>query len=348
MNDLFRIALTGDFYKEGVATFPDFDLRLLDKFTGIEYSPFPTHDTEIQPEQIGDANGVIVLTPSVTRDSLSQSENLLAISRFGVGYDAVDVDACTENDVVLLITSGAVDRPVAEATVGWMISLSHHMQAKDRLVREKRWDHRSQYMGGELRDRTLGLVGFGGIARELLRLLSVFGMKETLIYDPVVDSTTAQSLGVIKVELDELLQQSDFVSLHCPLNDSTRNLIGARELSLMKPTSCLINTARGGIVDEPALIKALENNLISGAALDCFSEEPCSTPERFEGLENLILAPHSIAWTHEMFRDIGYQACQGLIDLAVGRGPAGVVNPEVFDRPSFQEKWSRLQITASQ
>jgi phosphoglycerate dehydrogenase-like enzyme len=138
--------------------------------------------------------------------------------------------------------------------------------------------------------------------------------------------------------------QADFVSIHCPLNEQTRNLIGPRQLSLLKPTAYLINTARGGIIDEDALFDALSNNRIAGAALDCFASEPITAPPRWAGLDNVLLAPHAIAWTDELFRDIGRAACQGMIDLAQGRRPRGVVNPEVFDRPSFQQKWERLRL----
>ena len=203
---------------------------------------------------------MIVLTPAVTADSVSRSENLLAIGRFGVGYDAVNVDACTQADVVVFITAGAVDRSVAEATVGWMIALAHHVLIKDRLVRGGRWDARSGYMGSELRDRTLGVIGLGGIARATIDLLRGFGMRPPLAFDPLVNAATAERLGVRLVALDDLLREADFVSIHCPLNDHTRGLIGARELALMKPEAYLINTARGSIVDEDALYDALKDH----------------------------------------------------------------------------------------
>src|SRR5207253_4055046 len=132
----------------------------------------------------------------------------------------------------LFIAAGAVDRPVAEATVGWMIALSHRVHTKDRLVREAKWDERSQFMGTELRDRTLGVVGFGGIGRALVKLLAGFGMKPPLTYDPFVKPADAVRFGVNLVPLDKLLYESDFVSIHCPLTDATRDLIGARELAL--------------------------------------------------------------------------------------------------------------------
>ncbi|MEX2185425.1 MAG: NAD(P)-dependent oxidoreductase [Pirellulales bacterium] len=141
------------------------------------------------------------------------------------------------------------------------------------------------------------------------------------------------------------MASADFVSIHCPLNDRTRNLIGPPQFARMKPNAYLLNTARGGIVDEDALYAALAEGRIAGAALDCFADEPVTKPHRFGELENVLLAPHSIAWTDELFRDIGRTTCQGMIALAAGQRPVGVVNPEVFDRPSFQAKWARLRCT---
>jgi len=203
-------------------------------------------------------------------------------------------------------------------------------------------------MGRELRDRTLGVIGLGGIARKLLELLAGWGMKPPLAFDPFTKPADAEKLGVKLVSLDELLKSSDFVSIHCPLTNETRGLIGSRELSLMKPDAYLINSARGGIVDEDALYAALDSRQIAGAALDCFAKEPVTQPHRFGELDNVLLAPHSIAWTNELFRDIGRAACQGMLDLSQHRKPAkGVLNPELFDRPSFQSKWDRIAGRAS-
>ena len=158
------------------------------------------------------------------------------------------------------------------------------------------------------------------------------------------DQVSAGRTGTEKVELDELLRQADFVSVHCPLSDATRNLIGPRELALMKPSAYLLNTARGGIVDEDALFAVLTDKRIAGAALDCFDGEPITAPHRFGTLDNVLLAPHAIGWTHELFRDIGRTAFTSLVELAQGRRPRrGIVNPEVFERPAFQEKWRRLR-----
>lgn len=342
-NSRFRVALTADFYDEsGNPKFEDLGLGVFEGCDGIEVTRFREHRPEITPDQLAGCAGVVVLTPRVTAESLLNSDELLAIGRFGVGYDSVDVDACTERDVLALITAGAVDRPVAEATIGWMIALTHHMLPKDRMVRTGQWDDRTNYMGCELRDRTLGIVGLGGIGQKLVSLLQGFGMQQPIAFDPFVPASVLEELGVRSVSLAELLTTADFVSVHCPLNDQTRGLIGANEIATMKPDSYLLNTARGGIVEEQALFEALKGKRIAGAALDCFEEEPVTQPHRFRELDNVILAPHSIAWTAELFRDIGRTACQAMLDLSQGKRPVGVLNPELFERASFRSKWSGI------
>jgi phosphoglycerate dehydrogenase-like enzyme len=339
----FHLKLTADFFDAaGRTKYDDIGLSVLAAAPHISHVAFAAHQPEISPGQLAGANGVMVLTPKVTAQSVSQAADLLVVSRFGVGYDSVDVKACTAADVAVCITSGAVDRPVAEATVGWMIALTHHVRVKDQLVRTGGWDTRPKYMGSELRDRTLGLIGLGGIARTVLQLLANWGMSPPLVYDPFLDEAAAAKAGVRKVTLEELLRGADFVSIHCPLTEQTRGLIGAPQLALMRPTAYLLNTARGGIVDEAALYEALKAGRLAGAALDCFAQEPVLTPPRLAELDNVLFAPHCIAWTNELFRDIGRTACQGMIDLSLGQKPRGVVNPEVFEQPSFQGKWRRV------
>lgn len=339
----FNIKLTADFFDAaGKPKYEDIGLSALMSAPHIRQAAFASHSPEISPEQLVGANGVIVLTPKVTARSVSQAKDLLAVGRFGVGYDSVDVPACSAADVAVFITSGAVDRPVAEATVGWMIALTHHMRTKDRLVRTGEWDARSRFMGSELRDRTLGVIGLGGIARHVIKLLENWGMKPPLAFDPFIDDAGAARAGGRRVSLEELLRGSDFVSIHCPLTEQTRGLIGAPQLALMRPGAYLLNTARGGLINEDALYAALKSGRIAGAALDCFAQEPVTSPSRFADLDNVLLAPHCIAWTHELFRDIGRAACQGMIDLSAGQKPRGLLNPEIFSKPSFQEKWKRI------
>lgn len=342
----FRVGLTADFYDAaGNCKYADIGLDRLAAAKEIEVGRLAEHRPELTADQVAAWNGLIVLTPRVTLASLASPGDLLALARFGVGYDSVDVAACTAADVLLTITVGAVDHSVAEATVGWMLALSHHMRSKDRLVRDATWEIRSQFMGSELRGRTLGIIGMGGIGRAVIQMLSGFQMEQPLVFDPFVSAETIAQAGARQCSLEELLTKSDFVSLHCPLNDSTRGLIAQRELRLMKPTAYLINTARGGIIDDDSLYQALASRQIAGAAIDCFVGEPLTSPPKIASLENVLLAPHCIAWTDELFRDIGRAACQTMIDLAAGRRPKGAVNPQVFESPGFQEKWRRLRAT---
>jgi len=177
---------------------------------------------------------------------------------------------------------------------------------------------------------------------ELLRLLQTFGMQQPLVFDPFLSTETAAQLGVRLVPLEELLRASDFVSIHCPLTEQTRGLIGAAELAQMRPDAWLLNTARGGIIDEDALEAALDAGRLAGAALDCFTEEPVLRPSRFARFENVFLAPHSIAWTDELFRDIGRMACGSLLDVSLGRRPHGLLNPVLLTQADFRARWSAL------
>ena len=188
----FRVAFTGDFQDAaGTPKYREFGVATFQNQPQIAHRLISTASPELTADQIGDAHGVVVLTPRVTRQSVSDQPDLLAIARFGVGYDSVDVPACTAADVLVTIATGAVDRSVAEATLTWMLALSHHVRSKDRLVRTGKWDERSQFMGSELRRRTLGLVGFGRIAQALVQLAGGFGMQGFVAFDPLVDKQAA-------------------------------------------------------------------------------------------------------------------------------------------------------------
>lgn len=338
----FKVGLTRDFMTpDGQLTYEDIGLDILDAAPGLEYEFLARHEPTIQAEQLPGYDAIISLTPKYTTGSLTHAQGLVGIVRFGVGYDMVDVAACTDADVLLCITTGAVNHSVAESIIAWMLALSHNMMTKDRLVREGGWAERSRYMGRELRDRTLGIVGLGGIGGRLIEVLHGFGMKEVLAFDPFTTPERAAQLGAKLVSLEEVLRASDFVSINCPLTPETRDLIGSNELALMRADAYLINTARGGIVNEPALIEVLKNHRIAGAGIDVFESEPVGAGHPLAELDNVILAPHCIAWTDELFRDIGRMACRISVDLSQGKVPPGVVNKDVLERPGFKSKLAR-------
>lgn len=344
MANAYRIGLTRDFLNpEGRLTYKDIGLRLLEAHPSVQYRFFDKHEPTVTAAQTSAFDAIISLAPKYTRESFAGVSRLAAIFRFGVGYDMVDLKACTDADVACFITVGAVNYSVAEATITWMLALSHHVFCKDRLLREGRWAERSNHMGGELRGKTLGVVGLGGIGSTLVQLLRNFGMNRPLAFDPFVKPERAKELGVDLVPLDHLLREADFVSVNCPLSDQTRNLITKTQLAWMKPGAYLINTARGGIVNEADLIEVLKKRGIAGAATDVFEKEPAGKDHPFTKLDNVILAPHCIAWTDEMFTGIGTMACRQALAFACGEMPSGLVNRDVAEKPSFQKKRDEIR-----
>jgi phosphoglycerate dehydrogenase-like enzyme len=293
---------------------------------------------EYVPEQLAGVDVLISLKPKVTAASLEGIEQLTAVRRCGVGYDNVDLAACTAHDVAVYITPAGVVRPIASSIVVMVLALSHNLVLKDRMMREGRWVESTRRLGREPRGRVVGTIGLGNIASEAVRLLRNFDVAKFLAFDPYVTEERAKELGVEKVPLDDLLRESDYVLVNCPYTPATRHLIGERELGLMKPTAVLINTARGAIIDQAALIKALETHAILGAGLDVFEKEPIEADSPLLKMENVVLTSHSIGWTEELFRDMGRIDCEGAIAVSQGKAPVSVVNKEVLERPGFQAK----------
>jgi phosphoglycerate dehydrogenase-like enzyme len=294
-------------------------------------------------DQVSDYDVLISLKPRVTAQSLVGVSRLCAIGRCGVGYDNVDLEACTEHGIAVFITPGGVIRPVAESIVLSVLALSHNLLRKDRLVRQGLWTESTRLLGREPRQRVVGTIGLGNIASEAIRLLGVFDVARFVAFDPYAPAERATQLGVEIVSLEELLRVSDYVLVNCPLTPQTRGLLGKPQFALMKPDAVLINTARGAIVDESALIEALQNGKIGGAALDVFEKEPLSPGSPLAAMENVILTSHSIAWTEELFRDMGRIDCEGALAIYRGVAPQHIVNPEVLNRPAFTQKLTKYK-----
>ncbi|MBM3995630.1 MAG: dehydrogenase [Planctomycetes bacterium] len=332
-----RVCLTRDFLNpDGSPGFGDIGLQRLDD-AGIAWEYLAERTPELRPDQVRDHEALLLLGPQVTAATLDGADRLTLIARFGVGYDNVDVEACTRYGVMLTITPDGVRRPVAASALTFILALSHKLLIKDRLTRAGRWAEKLHHIGMGLTGRTLGIVGFGNIGRELARLAEPFGLRR-VAFDPYAKPAEAASQGVELLELDDLLGLADFVCICCALTPSTRNLINAERLNRMKPTAYLINVARGPIVDQAALTRMLQERRIQGAGLDVFEKEPMDPDDPILKLENVIVAPHALCWTDECFLGNGVSACQSICDLALGRIPANVVNREVLDSPLFQSK----------
>jgi phosphoglycerate dehydrogenase-like enzyme len=335
--------LSADFLDErGALVFPDISLDTIAGSPRVRHRFLDRYLPEYEPDQLRDADVLLSLKPRVTAKSLEGIDRLCAIGRFGVGYDNVDLAACTEHDIAVYITRQAVVRPVASSIMLMVLAASHNLVSKDRSIRRGEWVASTRVLGKEPRGRVLGTVGLGNIAREALRLLRPFEFARFLGYDPAIGPGAIRELGVEPASLESLFEQSDYVLINCPLTIETRGLIGENLLSRMKKDAVLINTARGPIVDEAALIRTLAKGAIKCAALDVFEQEPLAADSPLLGMENTILTSHSLCWTEELFRDMGRESFAGVLALLRGEAPANVVNPQVLERPGFRQKLERL------
>ena len=340
----YRVEFTADFFRPGTTdpVFRDIDVSALN-VPGVEYGYLTEAGGEIAAGQLAHADAVVVLGPSVTAASLEGAEHLAVVARIGVGYDAVDVEACTKAGVALTITPDGVRRPVASAALTFLLALAHRLPLKDRMTREGRWGEKPDHMGIGLRGRTLGLIGMGNIGTEILTLAAPWQMQ-TVVCDPYADPEAVTAAGATRLGLPDLLEQADFIIICCALTPDTHHLIGADQLARMKPSAHLINIARGPIIDQAALTHALQNGLIAGAALDVFEQEPINLEDPLLDLDNVILAPHALAWTDESFRMMGESAFAGILAASKGRAPDHVVNQEVLGSTLFKEKLARCAL----
>lgn len=278
-------------------------------------------DQEGFAELLRDADVVVVRSRRrLSREVIERAPRLKVIARAGVGLDNVDVDYAVRRGIRVLSTEDASTEAVAELTIGLMIALARRIVELDRSMKGGNWC-KDMCLGVELMGKTLGIIGLGRIGGRVAQLARVFGMR-VVAYDPYVSQDKARELGVeLKGRLEDLLRESDFVSVHAALTEETERMIGEDEFRLMKPTAYFINTARGAIVDEDALVKALESGWIAGAALDVYEREPPSS--RLTGLENVVLTPHVGASTVEAQRRIARTLAEKIIEALENMGGGG-------------------------
>jgi phosphoglycerate dehydrogenase-like enzyme len=335
----FRVALSGDFRKaDGSPTYPDFDLAPLIAAPGVEVA-FLESENPIRAGQLEDFDALILLAHRFDAGSVPRSGRLAVVARFGVGYDTVDVEACSQAGIALVITPDGVRRPVAVSILTLMLALTGKLMVKDRLTRQAAagFAQRSEHMGVGLVGRTIGSLGIGNIGAELFRLLKPFDMR-FLAHDPFADKALAAELGIELVSLEDVFRRADIVSVSCPLTPETRHLVNAERLALMKPTAYLINTARGPIVDQKALTAVLQARRIAGAGLDVLEQEPPEADDPILKLDNVILSPHSLCWTDQCFAGNGAADVKAVLDVQHGREPRVVVNRAVLASEGWQRR----------
>lgn len=340
----FRVGVTRDLLTpDRRLVLGDIGLDLLEAEPAVTYEAFPESRDQVTADQIADYDAVISGTVRWTAHSFGGGDRLTIIANFGVGYERIDVAGCTERDVILTITSEGLCRPMAEGALTLVLALAKQIYPKSQILREGRWADNLSMYGSVLRGKTLGTIGLGNIGSDLMRLLPPFELGRRLAYSPSCRPERAQTLGVTLVDLDTLLAESDFVCITCLLNEQTKGLIGARELGMMKPTAYLINVARGPIVVQKALTEALRCGRIRGAALDVFEIEPLPPDDPLLALDNVILIPHSVGWTHEALLGKVRGACQAVLDVFHGVVPKHVVNDNVLERPGLKKKLARFR-----
>ncbi|HEX6690299.1 MAG TPA: NAD(P)-dependent oxidoreductase [Burkholderiales bacterium] len=334
MEKSFRVGITSDILdSRGEPAFGRAPLQVLDK---VQWEWLPRGLKEITAEHAAAYDALYINSPRVPAAAVARADlRLKLVSRHGVGYDSVDVEAMTRAGVLVANTPNAVPRPVATIALTFVLALAHRLMAKDRITREGNWPARLDLMGSGLTGRTLGVIGAGRIGKELLRLARVFDLK-LLAADPYAETLELQYIGARHVPLDRLMAESDFVVVACLLNEETRGLVGARELALMKPTAYFVNVARGPIVDEAALYQALAARRIAGAGLDVFEQEPTPADNPILQLDNVIVAPHALCWTDELFGNIARTALAAVLAVHAGRPPEFLVNRPALAHPRAQ------------
>ena len=287
---------------------------------------------------IGDCNALVVRNTKITRQIMEAAPKLAVIGRHGVGYDTVDISAAADLGIPVVYTPAANTEGVAEIAVGFIICLGRKivqahtaMQSEELLsdtVTMAIMTRQRGLVNADLWGKTLGVIGVGRIGSSVSRkVIAAFNMR-VLGYDPYVNAETLAGCGVQKVDrLEEMLPRFDFVALHCSGGAETRHLINARTLALIKPDAYLINTARGSIVDETALIEALQKKRIAGAAIDVYEPEPPRPGNPLLHMENVIVTPHFCAMTEESLYNMATMVAQGVLDVLEGRRPQYPVNP---------------------
>ncbi|MGA2545852.1 MAG: hydroxyacid dehydrogenase [Rectinemataceae bacterium] len=307
---------------------PEEALEILKKGVELVFSPSP--DDLTVREYLRGCEGLLVRTATkLSAETIESAGSLKVISRTGVGYDNIDVAAATRAGIAVCATLNANTVSVAEHTVAMLLAIAKDLCRLDGEVRNGNWSVRDEGSAIDISGKTLGLIGLGKIGREVARLATVFGLKIIGFDAFLPENTKLEDIECMK-GLDEVIGRADFVSIHVPLNPKTRHLIDERRLSLMKKTSFIVNTSRGGIIDEFALVAALDAGKIRGAALDVFENEPLPAGSPLCLRNDILLTPHSAALSRECKLRVALTAAEAILEYFNGEIPEGTVNREVF------------------
>ncbi len=295
-------------------------------------------DEERLVDAVREADALIVVRSSITERVAAAMTHCQVVTRTGVGFDTLDVPALTANGTLAVNLPDIWTDEVANQALALLLALNRRLPQYDRLVREGRWRNFTQPHIGPLTGETMGIVGFGRIGAALARRCTALGMR-ILAYDPYKSEPLDPQTGAeLAGNLETLLEQSDYISLHCLLNDETRHMIGAAQLRKMRPHAVLINTARGSVVDEQALIRALQEGWIAGAGIDAFEQEPPPTGSPLLELENVVLSPHNAFFSDASVARMHRRVAEEIITVLNGGWPDNPLNPELASHPKHAHR----------
>ena len=306
-------------------------LELVKSVADIEMNPHDRPMTEGELlKTVKDVEGLIVSTDNINRKVFERAEKLKIIARHGVGVDNIDLKTATEKSIVVTYTPHVNAESVADFTVGLMLSVARRIPQANVSTKQGIWEAK-KFMGMEVHGKTLGIIGLGSIGTGVARRAKGFDMR-ILYYDQIRKTNLEKELGVKYVDLKTLLRESDVVTVHVTLTDETKGMIGEEELNLMKKTAFLVNAARGPIVEEGALYKALKEEIIAGAALDVYAEEPPGAKFPMFKLDNVVATPHIASYTLEAVSRMDMMNAEDLARFFKGEKPIYMANPEVLKK----------------
>ncbi len=335
---LFHVrALMHPLYAEIIATRPEIRFDKLENDT-----PDPAAEPILSAAhayQVSSARDEVPRKYHATAELLERTPKLLIVSTGGAGFDTVNVKDCTERGVLVVNQTGGNAASVAQHVLAMVIALSKQIVQTNHALRAGTMKDRNLFTGHEVQGRTIGIVGLGNVGRRVAELCrTLFGMT-VLACDPLLDAKEIAARGATKVELDELLKRSDFVSINCPLDDTSRNMIGAKQFALMQPHAYFITTARGSIHDEKALEDALREKRIAGAGLDVWEKEPPDMDHPLLKFDNVVASPHMAGVTREARLNMGRIAAEQVIMALDGKRPPRIVNPQVW--PTYAKRFEQ-------
>ena len=327
-----------DVYLGAIAKRPDVRIdRLENDSTDDAAAPILS---EAHAYQIGSARDELAGKFHATADLLKRAPNLLIVSTNGAGYDTVNVKDCTAAGVLVVNQAGGNREAVAEHVIGMMLMLTKRVVMVDRAMRREGKLDRAAFIGNDMFGKTIGIVGLGQVGSRVSELAGGLFQMKVLAYDPYLTREQMTARGAEKVDnLDDVFRRSDFVSVHCPLTDETRGMVGAAQYALMQPHAFFVTAARGFIHDEAALADALKANKIAGAGLDVWSKEPPPSSHPLMAFDNVIVSPHTAGVTVEARTNMARIAAAQMLETLDGNKPSRIINPEVW--PVYTERFAK-------